>query len=139
NAVKSMGGDSSSFDEPWIFEGIASTPDVDLFNEVVYPESFKNSLDFFKSNGKIFFDHDYAKQNEDWLLKYGFTKDEILSLKAPIGKPLDVELKPEGLYIKGILNKEHPMARLMWEKYLTNSDDNFRDIIGLSIGAKYLG
>jgi hypothetical protein len=130
---------SANEEEPWVFEGIASTADVDLFGEVVYPESFSQTIEFFKSNGKIYFDHDYAKKNDDWLGKYGFSKDEILSLKTPIGKPLDAQIRPEGLYIKGILNKSHPMARKMWEEFLTNKDTSFADQIGLSIGAKYLG
>lgn len=131
---------SSNEDEPWVFEGIASTADVDLFGEVVYPESFSQSIDFFRSNGNIYFDHDYAKKNnDDWLGKYGFSKEEILSLKTPIGKPLDAKILPEGLYIKGVLNKAHPMARKMWEEFLANKDTTFADQIGLSIGAKYLG
>lgn len=136
NTVKSTSGGES---DPWVFEGIASTADVDLYNEVVYPESFSKSIEFFKTNGKIFFDHEYAKKNDDWLSKHGFTKEEILALKGPIGKPIDAKITDEGLYIKGVLNKEHPMARIMWEKYLNNKEDTFREDIGLSIGAKYLG
>lgn len=136
DAVKSITG---GVDAPWIFEGIASTNDMDLYDEVVYPESFINSIDFFKANGKIFFDHDYSKKPEDWLEKYGFSKDEILSLKTPIGKPLDAKITDEGLYIKAILNKEHPIAQRMWKEFLNNPDKEFHDQIGLSIGAKYLG
>jgi hypothetical protein len=123
----------------WVFEGIASTADVDLFGEVVYPDSFNQSIEFFKSKGKIYFDHDYAKTNEDWLKNHGFSKDEILSLKTPIGKPTEARITDEGLYIKGILNKEHPMARKMWTEFLNNSDSEFHNQIGLSIGAKYMG
>ncbi len=130
---------SATDDDAWVFEGIASTADVDLFGEVVYPESFAQTIEFFKSNGKIYFDHDYAKKEESWLDKYGFSKDEILSLKTPIGKPVDARITDEGLYIKGVLNKSHPMAKKMWEEFLTNGDINFQDQIGLSIGAKYLG
>lgn len=130
----------ASSDESWVFEGIASTADVDLFGEVVYPESFAQTIEFFKSNGKIYFDHDYAKKDGDnWLEKYGFSKDEILSLKTPIGKPIDARITPEGLYIKAILNKKHPMARKMWDEFLNNDDKEFHNQIGLSIGAKYLG
>lgn len=136
DAVKSV----SEYDKNhWVFEGIASTQDIDLYDEVVYPESFLNSIEFFKSNGKIFFDHDYAKANADWLKDHGFSKEEIIALRTPIGKPLDAKVTADGLYIKAVLNKEHPMAKLMWNQYLNNSDDSFRDQIGLSIGAKYLG
>lgn len=136
DSVKSV----SEYDsDHWVFEGIASTEDLDLYDEVVYPESFLNSIEFFKSNGKIFFDHEYAKENSDWLSSHGFSKEEILALKTPIGKPLDAKITKDGLYIKAVLNKEHPMARLMWNQYLNNSDDSFKDQIGLSIGAKYLG
>lgn len=138
DAIKSISG-SGTGTEPWVFEGIASTQDMDLYDEVVYPESFTNSIEFFKSNGKIFFEHEYAKKPDTWLEKFGFTKDEILSLKTPIGKPLDARITPEGLYIKAALNKEHPMAKKMWNEFLTNPDEAFRDQIGLSIGAKYLG
>jgi len=125
--------------DAWIFEGIASTADMDLYDEVVYPESFINSIDFFKNNGKIFFDHDYAKSNADWLSNHGFSKDEIIAIRTPIGKPLDAKITGDGLYIRAVLNKEHPMARLMWNQYLNNKDETFRDQLGLSIGAKYLG
>lgn len=131
---------SSHEDDPWIFEGVASTGDVDLFGEVVYPESFSQTVDFFKKNGKIYFDHEYAKTTENnWLERYGFTKDEILSLKTPIGKPLDAQIRADGLYIKGVLNKSHPIARKMWQEFLANTDKEFTNQIGLSIGAKYLG
>jgi len=130
---------SQNEDGDWVFEGIASTDDVDLYDEVVYPENFLNTIEFFKDKGKIYFDHDYAKQSEDWLKSHGFSKDEIVNLKSPIGKPVDAKLTDEGLYIKGILNKQHPMSKIMWEQYLNNPDENFRDQIGLSIGAKYMG
>lgn len=136
DAIKSI---SSGGEESWIFEGIASTEDMDLYDEVIYPESFLNSIDFFKANGKIFFDHEYAKKPDSWLEKWGFSKEEILSLKTPIGKPLEASLTPDGLYIKAILNKEHPMAKKMWTEFLMNPDVAFRDQIGLSIGAKYMG
>lgn len=137
DAVKSV--TPSPDGDAWIFEGIASTADMDLYDEVVYPESFLNSIDFFKNNGKIFFDHDYAKSNADWLSNHGFSKDEILAIRTPIGKPLDARVTNEGLHIRAVLNKEHPMARLMWNQYLNNQDETFRDQLGLSIGAKYLG
>lgn len=136
DAIKST---SVGGEESWIFEGIASTDDMDLYDEVIYPESFLNSIDFFKANGKIFFDHEYAKKPDSWLEKWGFSKEDILSLKTPIGKPLEAKLTANGLYIKGILNKEHPMAKKMWTEFLTNPDVAFRDQIGLSIGAKYMG
>lgn len=138
DVIKSISG-SGTDDDPWVFEGIASTQDMDLYDEVVYPESFTNSIEFFKSNGKIFFEHEYAKKPDTWLERFGFTKDEILSLKTPIGRPLDAKITSDGLYIKAALNKEHPMARKMWTEFLTNPDEAFRDQIGLSIGAKYLG
>lgn len=137
HALKSFS--SSEQDGDWVFEGIASTSDVDLYDEVVYPENFLKTIEFFKEKGKIYFDHDYAKKSEDWLTNHGFSKDEILNLKSPIGKPVDAQITDDGLYIKGILNKSHPMAKIMWEQYLTNADENFRDQIGLSIGAKYMG
>src|SRR6056297_1344313 len=107
---------SSETEDSWIFEGLASTSDVDLFDEVVYPESFLKTIDFFQEKGKIYFDHDYAKANEDWLQNHGFTKEEIVSLKTPIGRPTEAKLTEEGLYLKGVVNKKHPMAKLMWDQ-----------------------
>lgn len=134
DALKSAGTESE-----WIFEGIASTADEDLYGEVVYPESFINSIDFFKSNGKIFFNHEYAQKNADWLKEHGFTQEQILALKLPIGKPLDAQLTTEGLYIKAALNKAHPLSSFVWNSFINSPDDKFRDTLGLSIGAKYLG
>lgn len=123
----------------WIFEGIASTSDVDLYGEVVYPDSFKNSIEFFKNNGKIFFNHSYAQKNADWLKNHGFSQEQILALKMPVGKPLDAKLTDDGLYIKAVLNKEHPLSSFIWNSFMNNSDKRFHDTMGLSIGAKYLG
>ena len=134
DAVKSTSGK-----DDWVFEGIASTDHEDLFGEVVYPENFEKSIDFFRSNGKIYFNHLYAQKNEDWLKNHGFSQEQILSLKMPIGKPLDAQLTDEGLYIKAVLNKEHPLSSFVWNSFMKNSDERFHDTMGLSIGAKYLG
>lgn len=122
-------------EEVWEFEGLASTDDVDLMGDVVYPDSFSESLEFFKSNGKIFYDHSYALQDEGWYESHNFSKEEMLSIKAPIGRPTDAYLTEGGLMIRGVLNKEHPMARIVWEKFLKNED--FAAQMGLSIGARY--
>lgn len=113
--------------EDWIFEGLASTSNLDLFGDVVYPESFQNSIDFFKSNGKIFYNHNYAR------------KDVPMEAQTPIGTPIDATIKEDGLYIKAALNKSHPLAQKIWNEFLTNPDPKFRGQIGLSIGAKALG
>lgn len=139
DAVKSASTKKSVTDGDWVFEGIASTADEDLYGEVVYPESFTNSIDFFKEKGKIYFNHEYAQKNADWLERHGFTKEEILSLKMPIGVPLDAKLVDEGLYIKAILNKEHPLSPHIWKSFFGNKDKRFESTMGLSIGAKYLG
>lgn len=136
DSIKSV---SVTSDDDWIFEGIASTEDEDLYGEVVYPESFANSIEFFKSNGSIYFNHDYARKNEDWLKNHGFTQEQILSLKMPIGKPLDAQLRDDGLYIKAVLNKKHPLSSFIWEGFVGNEDSRFNDTLGLSIGAKYMG
>lgn len=136
DAVKSFTTETG--ETAWEFEGIASTSDVDLVDEVVYPESYRDTVEFFKSNGKIFFDHDYAK-NDSWMSNFNFTKEEILDLKTPIGKPTEAEIRPEGLYIKGVLNKSHPIAQRVWNQFLNNPDGEFQEQLGLSIGAKYKG
>lgn len=130
---------STKASDDWVFEGIASTEHEDLFGEVVYPDNFAQSIDFFRSNGKIYFDHLYAQKNADWLKDHGFTQEQILSLKMPIGKPLDAQITDEGLYIKAVLNKEHPLSSFVWNSFMKNSDARFHDTMGLSIGAKYLG
>lgn len=113
--------------EEWIFEGIASTDSMDLFGDVVYPESFAKSLEFFKANGKIFYNHNYAKKGMD------------IESQTPIGIPLEAKLTPDGLYIKGVLNKAHSLAKKVWHEFLTNPDKQFQKSLGLSIGAKAMG
>lgn len=117
----------SSSEDEWVFEGLASTSNLDLFGDVVYPESFQNSIEFFKSNGKIFYNHNYAR------------KDVPIESQTPIGVPLDATIRDGGLYIKAALNKSHPLAQKIWHEFLTNPDPKFNSQIGLSIGAKALG
>lgn len=112
----------------WVFEGLASTSNIDLFGDVVYPESFQNSIEFFKKNGKIFYNHNYARS----------MPSEMMEAQTPIGVPIDAYLKEDGLYIKAVLNKEHPIAKKIWRENLSNPDSRFSSI-GLSIGAKALG
>lgn len=112
----------------WVFEGLASTSNIDLFGDVVYPESFQNSIEFFKKNGKIFYNHNYARS----------MPSEMMEAQTPIGVPIDAYLKEDGLYIKAVLNKEHPIAKKIWRENLSNPDTRFSSI-GLSIGAKALG
>lgn len=115
--------------EDWIFEGIASTSNIDLFGDVVYPESFEKSLEFFRTNGVIYYNHNYAKK----------MSDEMMEAQTPIGRPIDAQITEEGLYIKAVLNKEHKLAQKIWKENLKNPDNRFSGGIGLSIGAKALG
>jgi len=112
----------------WVFEGIASTSNMDLFGDVVYPASFEKSIEFFKQNGKIFYNHNYARK----------MATELMEAQTPIGVPIDGELTDDGLYIKAVLNKQHPLAQKIWKENLSNPDPRFNNI-GLSIGAKALG
>ena len=127
--LKSVEADQSG---EWIIEGIASTPGVDLLDDVVLPENFLNTLEFFKQKGQIYYNHNYARKNE--------SQGGTVPMKAqlPIGKALDAKLTPEGLYIKAVLNKSNDLAKDLWYNHLNNPDERFREI-GLSIGARAKG
>lgn len=116
----------------WIIEGIASTPGIDFYDDVVLPANFLNTLDFFKNNGQIFYNHNYARKSID----AGGTVP--MKAQLPIGRAIDAELRPDGLYIKAILNKTHELAQDLWHNHLNNADERFR-AIGLSIGANPRG
>lgn len=67
------------------FEGWASTSQLDRQGDVVLPQAFAKSLDAFRANGPIFWNH--AEVHDP--------------LAKPIGRATDASIREGGLYIKG--------------------------------------
>jgi hypothetical protein len=116
--------------DDWVFAGVASTPDVDLVGEVVYPESFEKSLQEFVDTGNVFYEHMYKDPSK---VPPGSMLDQRLAL------PVMAEIHDGALWVYGVLDKEHPKAQEVW-KALNRRDERFATkSIGLSIGARPLG
>lgn len=99
--------------------GIASTTDRDSDGEVLDPAGF--DLSYFLSNGFINWHH----QSKD--------KPEAI-----IGEPTKAEIRPEGMYVEGILYPESKLAKQVYElaKGLEKSSGTRR--LGFSIEGKVI-
>jgi len=78
-------------DKQLIVEGYASKPIVDRVDDVVLPEAFKSSVKTFKQNSSLMppllLEHDVA-----------------------VGTIIDLEIRPDGLYVKGSIASGYPEA-----------------------------
>lgn len=99
--------------------GIASTADRDSDNEVLDPSGF--DLSYFMSNGFINWHHQAKDKPE-----------------AIIGEPTKAEIRPEGLYVEGLLYPESKLAKQVYElaKGLETSSTKRR--LGFSIEGKVI-
>lgn len=100
----------------WI-EGIASTTDLDLQNEIVE----QNGIDF------------------SYFLKHGyFNNDHKPGFENKVGQPTECRVTSKGLYVKGYLFKDHKVADAIWE--LVNALDSSQSDrkVGFSIQGKVL-
>ena len=100
----------------WI-EGIASTDDIDLQDEVVQ----QTGIDF------------------TYFLKHGYyNNDHKPGFENKVGQPVDAKVTSKGLWTKGFLFKNHKVADAIWE--LANSLESSQSSrkLGFSIQGKVL-
>lgn len=94
-------------DDKWIIEGYASTDAVDSYNEVVDPESMRTFL-------PRFLDFPIALLNHEWF-------------QVPVGKVIEAEIRPKGLWVKIEISKTAPAVwQLIQEGILKAFSIGFR-------------
>ena len=97
--------------------GIASTSEKDTDGEFLNPNGF--NVDYFKNQG--FFNwHHLAKEDP----------------RKIIGEPTKAEIKPEGLYVEGILYNDNPIAKGVYETAQTLQKNSPNRRLGFSIEGK---
>lgn len=74
--------------DDWLIEGYASTDAVDSYNEVIEPEAYRKWLGKFAEFPILLLNH-------SWFDK-------------PVGKILEAEIRPRGLYVKAQISKSAP-------------------------------
>lgn len=96
NSFKKSEASSRGVEEgDWYVSGFASTPDIDLQNDIVRPDAI--DIDYFVKNGYLNYEH---KNDPEY----------------KIGVPTDncyVDSR-KGLYVEGILFKDNEYAQKMW-------------------------
>jgi len=79
-----------------IIEGMASTPVIDLMQEIVRPASMAEGLPEFLANGIMSWNHDWTE---------------------PIGKWTDAQVREDGLFVRGeLLSEGDPLADRVWRR-----------------------
>jgi hypothetical protein len=107
---------TSKDDRRWI-EGIASTTDLDLQNEIVQ----QNGIDF------------------SYFLKHGyFNNDHKPGFENKVGQPTECRVTSKGLYVKGYLFKNHKVADAIWELVNSLEASQSDRKVGFSIQGKVL-
>jgi HK97 family phage prohead protease len=96
----SFGIETKGRDKIPYITGYVSTPDIDLYNDVVTSECLDDMLTQVKSgNVKLDIDHEAWRER---------------STKIPIGKIVDAHRDVKGLWIKAILNRHSPAFKAAW-------------------------
>lgn len=115
--------------DDWVVWGVASTDDVDLQSELVdVKEVFGDFLQEFVETGKIFYEHGYRLAGK---------VEPHNRIDEPIGVPYMVEIFDNSLYVWVLLDKNHDLARKVWES-MQASDERMKKW-GFSIGGIYVG
>lgn len=100
----------------WI-EGIASTEDMDLQDEIVK----QHGIDF------------------SYFLKHGFfNNDHKPGFENKVGQPTECRVTAKGLYVKGFLFQNHKEADSIWELILALEASGSNRKVGFSIQGKVL-
>lgn len=100
-----------------IIEGIASTEDKDLQNEKVIQKGI--DLSYFNKHGTLNWDH---KPEPQYI----------------VGEPLDSRHTDKGLYLKGLLYKDHQIADGIWELAKSMEKSGSSRKLGFSIQGRVL-
>jgi len=100
----------------WI-QGIASTDDKDLQNEIV----LQNGIDF------------------SYFLEFGyFNNDHKPGFENKVGEPIEAKLTREGFWTKGFLFENHKVADAIWELAHALEASQSKRKLGFSIQGKVL-
>jgi HK97 family phage prohead protease len=75
-------------DDKWIIEGYASTDAVDSYNEIVDPESMRRFMPRF--------------------LEFPITLLNHAWFEVPVGKIIEAEIRPKGLFVRSDISKSAP-------------------------------
>lgn len=95
--------------DDWIIEGYASTDAVDSYNEIVEPEAFRKFLPKFNEFPIL-------------LLNHGW-------FDTPVGKVVEAEIRPRGLWIKARISKTAPQVwQMIQEGILKAFSIGFRGV-----------
>ena len=114
--IKSSQESKAKDNKRWI-EGIASTEDLDLQNEIVS----LRGVDF------------------NYFLRYGyFNNDHKPGFENKVGEPTECRVTPKGLYVKGFLFKNKKIAEDIWEMALSLESSQSSRKLGFSIQGKVL-
>ncbi len=95
-----------------IIQGIASTSTLDLQNEILDQKGIDTS--YFMSKGYFNADHKPGPENK-------------------IGEPRECKVTKQGLWVKGILYKEHPVADHYWSLMTSMEKSNATRKMGFSV------
>ncbi len=110
----------------WI-EGIASDEGRDLQGEIVVQKGL--DLDYFAKRGFFNWDH------QDVVVARGAGGEEKICI-GKIGEPTDVRLTPQGLYVKGFLYHQTPLADAVWDLANSLEASGAKRRLGFSIQGK---
>ena len=111
---KSESSNNGTEEGDWYVSGFASTPDLDLQNDIVRPDAI--DIDYFVKNGYLNYEH----------------RDEP---EYKIGVPTDnCYIDPhKGLYVEGKLFKDNEYAQKMWALANSLNKANVNRNLGFSI------
>lgn len=112
----------------WI-EGIASDEDVDLQGERVVQKGL--DLEYFARHGFFNWDH------QDVVIAKGQAGEEKVCI-GKIGEPTVVRSSDRGLYVKGFLYRDSPLADAAWELARSLEASGASRRLGFSIQGKTL-
>ncbi len=91
--IKSIMNQSEDEEEDRTIEGYASTDAIDRVGDRIWPEAFREGLANYLRNPILLYNHDLDK---------------------PIGRILELDILPDGLYIKARIAKGTPLADEVW-------------------------
>ena len=88
--LKAESGDNDEL----IIQGMASTNDLDRVDDIVDPDSFKKTIKDFLKNPVLLLNHGQSAEG-----------------RVPVGKVLEAEVRPKGLFVKAMISKTEEKLR----------------------------